>query len=243
MEMSMKLSEDFTKKLGFSEEGEEIRKLERSWKGSRDLLFDQNDGVSETDDEEINRPRLRKVFVESHIPTEKSPDDMKSMAVEAILRLQEKINDDDEETVKMQLLVPSKQCERSLIQVVLRLREDVLGDRGSVSARNPPPARSDHAGFTLPPFVSSVPEYASVDFDQRRETGESSLGMVSSDRFYGYESSFSARDHGLVSVGSILIWRDHPIPAGDFHEASALLHSRAFYHLLSSKALDPSELL
>ncbi|CAN7004861.1 unnamed protein product [Brassica rapa subsp. trilocularis] len=144
MEMSMKLSEDFTKKLGFSEEGEEIRKLERSWR-SRDLLFDQNDGVSETDDEEINRPRLRKVFVESHIPTEKvrplfsfcgnltlqfvsmiivfvvfilsfvvclfviqSPDDMKSMAVEAILRLQEKINDDDEETVKMQLLVPSK---------------------------------------------------------------------------------------------------------------------------------------
>ncbi|KAG5383480.1 hypothetical protein IGI04_034950 [Brassica rapa subsp. trilocularis] len=233
MEMSMKLSEDFTKKLGFSEEGEEIRKLERSWskledsvefdeekeageeeefsfacvnaEGSRDLLFDQNDGVSETDDEEINRPHLRKVFVESHIPTEKSPDDMKSMAVEAILLLQEKINDDDEETVKMQLLVPSK--------VVLRLREDVLGDRGSVSARNPPPARSDHSGFTLPPFVSSVPEYASVDFDQRRDTGESSLGMVSSDRFYGYESSFpisshfEARDHGLVSVGSILIWR------------------------------------
>nr|VDC82110.1 unnamed protein product [Brassica rapa] len=68
--MSMKLSEDFTKKLGFSEEGEEIRKLERSWR-SPDLLFDQNDGVSETDDEEINRPRLRKVLVESHIPTEK----------------------------------------------------------------------------------------------------------------------------------------------------------------------------
>ena len=36
-----------------------------------------------------------------------SPDDMKCMAVEAILLLQEKINDDDEETVKMQLLVPS----------------------------------------------------------------------------------------------------------------------------------------
>ncbi|KAH0875443.1 hypothetical protein HID58_072805 [Brassica napus] len=142
--MSMKLSEDFTKKLRFSEEGERIRKLERSWskledsvefdeeeeggeeeefsfacvnaEGSSDLLFDQNDGVSETDDEEINQPRLRKVFVESHIPTEKlrplfsflfSPDDMKCMAVEAILLLQEKINDDDEETVKMQLLVPS----------------------------------------------------------------------------------------------------------------------------------------
>ena len=38
-----------------------------------------------------------------------SPDDMKSMAVEAILLLQEKISDDiDEETVKMQLPVPSK---------------------------------------------------------------------------------------------------------------------------------------
>lgn len=102
----------------------------------------------------------------------------------------------------------------ALIQIVLRLREDVLGDRGSVSARNPPPARSDHSGFTIPPFVSSVPEYASVDFDQRRETGESSLGMVSSDRFYGYESSFPARDHGLVSVG--------PYSYGGLYQSSAL---------------------
>ncbi|KAG2297689.1 hypothetical protein Bca52824_044358 [Brassica carinata] len=69
----------------------------------------------------------------------------------------ERINDDDEETVKMQLLVPSR-------------------------------------------VIGCVIEYASVDFDQRRETGESSLGMVSSDRFYGYESSFPARGHGLVSV-------------------------------------------
>ncbi|XP_013620913.1 PREDICTED: KH domain-containing protein At4g18375 [Brassica oleracea var. oleracea] len=186
-----------------------------------------------------------------------SPDDMKSMAVEAILLLQEKISDDiDEETVKMQLPVPSKvigcvigksgsvinqirkrtnaniriskgnnddlvevsgevsSVRDALIQIVLRLREDVLGDRGSVSARNPPAARSDHSGFTLAPFVSSVPEYASVDFDQRRETGESSLGMVSSDRFYGYESSFPARDHGLVSVG--------PYSYGGLYQSSAL---------------------
>ncbi|RID78100.1 hypothetical protein BRARA_A00954 [Brassica rapa] len=184
-----------------------------------------------------------------------SPDDMKSMAVEAILLLQEKINEDDEETVKMQLLVPSKaigcvigksgsvitqirkrtnasiriskgnnddlvevsgevsSVRDALIQIVLRLREDVLEDRGSVSARNPP-SRSDHSGFTLPPFVSSVPEYPSVDFDQRRETGESSLGMVSSDRFYGYESSFPARDHGLVSVG--------PYSYGGLYQSSAL---------------------
>ncbi|CAH8345804.1 unnamed protein product [Eruca vesicaria subsp. sativa] len=175
------------------------------------------------------------------ITATESHDDMKSMAVEAILLLQEKINDDDEERVKMQLLVSPKtvgcvigksgsvitqirkrtnaniriskgnnddlveisgevsSVRDALIQVVLRLREDVLGDRGSVSARNPP-ARSDHSGFTLPPFVSSVPEYGSVDYDQRRETGESSLGMVSSDRLYGYES-FPARDNGLGSIG------------------------------------------
>ncbi|CAF2063009.1 unnamed protein product [Brassica napus] len=248
--MSMKLSEDFTKKLRFSEEGERIRKLERSWskledsvefdeeeeggeeeefsfacvnaEGSSDLLFDQNDGVSETDDEEINQPRLRK-----------SPDDMKCMAVEAILLLQEKINDDDEETVigcvigrsgsvitqirkrTNASIRISKENNDDLVEVIMILtkvqifspsfvlystskslvivREDVLGDRCSVSARNPPPARSDHSGFTLPPFVSSVPEYASVDFDQRRETEESSLGMVSLDRFYGYESSFPGR--------------------------------------------------
>ncbi|CAN7041431.1 unnamed protein product, partial [Brassica rapa subsp. trilocularis] len=160
MEMSMKLSEDFTKKLGFSEEGEEIRKLERSWSKLEDSIG-------------RGSRRGRRVLV---------------CLTNASIRISKGNNDD-------------------LVEVVLRLREDVLGDRGSVSARNPPPARSDHAGFTLPPFVSSVPEYASVDFDQRRETGESSLGMVPSDRFYGYESSFSARDHGLVSVGSILIWR------------------------------------
>ncbi|XP_019082296.1 PREDICTED: KH domain-containing protein At4g18375-like [Camelina sativa] len=101
-----------------------------------------------------------------------SHDDMKSMAVEAVLLLQESINDDDDaEIVKMQLLVPSKvigwvigKCgsvineirkrtnanihiskgnkddrvevlgevrsvRDALIQIVLRLREDVLGDR------------------------------------------------------------------------------------------------------------------
>ncbi|CAN6971918.1 unnamed protein product, partial [Brassica rapa subsp. trilocularis] len=114
-------------------------------------------------------------------------------------------NDDLVEVImifsKVQIFSPSFALYSTSKSLVI-VREDVLGDRGSVSARNPPPARSDHSGFTLPPFVSSVPEYASVDFDQRRDTGQSSLGMVSSDRFYGYESN-----HGLVSVGSILIWR------------------------------------
>lgn len=42
------------------------------------------------------------------VTSTESPDDLKSMAVEAVLLLQEKINDEDEEKVKMQLLVPSK---------------------------------------------------------------------------------------------------------------------------------------
>lgn len=37
-----------------------------------------------------------------------APDDLKSMAVEAVLLLQEKINDDEDDTVNIRLLVPSK---------------------------------------------------------------------------------------------------------------------------------------
>ncbi|KAG2303702.1 hypothetical protein Bca4012_062456 [Brassica carinata] len=53
-EMSMKLSEDFTKKLGFTEEGEEeIRKLERSWSKLEDSVeFDEEEEAGDVDDEE-----------------------------------------------------------------------------------------------------------------------------------------------------------------------------------------------
>ncbi|CAH2078653.1 unnamed protein product [Thlaspi arvense] len=192
-----------------------------------------------------------------------SPDDMKSMAVEAVLLLQEKINDEDEENVKMQLLVPSKalgcvigkngsviteirkrtnaniritkgskddlvevsgevsSVRDALIQIVLRLREDVLGDRGSAVAARNPPARSDdnsffsgssNPGFTHPSFISSAPEFPRVSFDQRRETEGNSLGMVSSGRFYGY-GSFPGEDNGFGSVGSYSFERLHPSSA------------------------------
>ncbi|KAK9088390.1 hypothetical protein Scep_027472 [Stephania cephalantha] len=42
------------------------------------------------------------------ITSKESPDDMKSMAVEAVLLLQEKINDEDDDKVTIRLLVPSK---------------------------------------------------------------------------------------------------------------------------------------
>ena len=47
----MKLSEDFTKKLGFSEEGEEIRKLERSWSKLEDSVeFDEEEEAGEEEE-------------------------------------------------------------------------------------------------------------------------------------------------------------------------------------------------
>ncbi|ANM67059.1 RNA-binding KH domain-containing protein [Arabidopsis thaliana] len=158
-----------------------------------------------------------------------SPDDMKSMAVEAVLLLQEYINDEDAENVKMQLLVSSKvigcvigksgsvineirkrtnaniciskgkkddlvevsgevsSVRDALIQIVLRLREDVLGDKDSVATRKPP-ARTDNcsflsgssnAGYTLPSFMSS---------------------MASTSGFHGY-GSFPAGDNVLGSTG------------------------------------------
>lgn len=40
--------------------------------------------------------------------TSQSPDDIKSMAVEAVLLLQTKINDEDDDTITIRLLVSSK---------------------------------------------------------------------------------------------------------------------------------------
>ncbi|XP_010434545.1 PREDICTED: LOW QUALITY PROTEIN: KH domain-containing protein At4g18375-like [Camelina sativa] len=171
-----------------------------------------------------------------------SHDDMKSMAVEAVLLLQESVNDDDAEEVKTQLLVPSKvigcvigksglvineirkrnianihiskgnrddrvevlgevsSVRDALIQIVLRLREDVLGDRDCVAARKLP-ARSDNysffsgstnAGCTLPSFKSST---------------------ASTSGFHGY-GSFSAEDNGFGSLG--------PYSFGRLHSSSVL---------------------
>ncbi|CAH8358961.1 unnamed protein product [Eruca vesicaria subsp. sativa] len=198
---------------------------------------------------EINDSRARVNHDEDCViivTSKESPDDLKSMAVEAVLLLQEKINDDDEEKPKMQLLVPSKvigciigksgsiiseirkktnanihiskennKCadpndelveisgeasnvRDALIQIVLRLRDDVLRDRETTGSRNqPPPARSEKSSFfssgrsnaaalaLTPSFMSSVPQVASVDFDRRPP--ESSI-LSSSGGLYGYGS-------------------------------------------------------
>uniref|UniRef100_A0A2P2J694 K Homology domain-containing protein n=1 Tax=Rhizophora mucronata TaxID=61149 RepID=A0A2P2J694_RHIMU len=163
-----------------------------------------------------------------------SADDLKSMAVEAILLLQKKINDQDDDTVSIRLLVPSKvigciigkggsiineirkrsksdiriskgdkpKCadrndelvevfgevdnvRNALIQIVLRLRDDLLKERGS--GLNPSVGTdavySSGMGISVPPLLPSVPPVASLEYD-RAET-VSGLGLLSSSSLYG----------------------------------------------------------
>lgn len=165
-----------------------------------------------------------------------SPDDLKSMAVEAVLLLQGKINDEDYETVIMRLLVPSKvigciigkggsiineirkrtkadvriskkdkpKCadandelvevagevssvRDALIQIVLRLRDDVLKEKDG--GHNPSVGAdalySGGASLSVSSLLSSVPPVATLAFDQRAESG-SDLGVLSSSSLYGY---------------------------------------------------------
>ncbi|XP_016668825.1 KH domain-containing protein At4g18375 isoform X3 [Gossypium hirsutum] len=174
-----------------------------------------------------------------------SPDDLKSMAVEAVLLLQGKINDEDHETVTMRLLVPSKvigciigkggsiineirkrtkadvriskkdkpKCadandelvevagevssvRDALIQIVLRLRDDVLKEKDG--GHNPSVGAdalySGGASLSVSSLLSSVPPVATLAFDQRAESG-SDLGVLSSSSLYGY-GTLPVRNYG-----------------------------------------------
>ncbi|CAL5354489.1 unnamed protein product [Camellia sinensis] len=167
-----------------------------------------------------------------------SMDDMKSIAVEAVLLLQGKINDEDDDTVTIRLLVPSKvigciigksgsiineirkrtkadvriskgekpKCADStdelvevvgevsrvrdaLIQIVLRLRDDVLKDRegGHNTSAGADSMYSSGTDFSMPSVLPRVPPVAPMGYEQRTESG-SGLGMLSSGSLYGYGS-------------------------------------------------------
>ncbi|KAK4488161.1 hypothetical protein RD792_003903 [Penstemon davidsonii] len=179
-----------------------------------------------------------------------SPDDLKSMAVEALLLLQEKINDEDAEPVIMRLLVPSRvigciigksgsiineirkrtnaniriskgdrpKCadnddelveifgqvgslRDALIQIVLRLRDDVLTEKegGRNSSAGAESFYSGAASLPVPQVLPSVPSNAAFVYEQRAEP-ESRLGLLSSSG-YGY-GSLSMRDSGYASLSS-----------------------------------------
>ncbi|KAF8413556.1 hypothetical protein HHK36_001547 [Tetracentron sinense] len=186
------------------------------------------------------------------VTSTESVDDQKSMAVEAVLLLQGKINDnDDDDTVSIRLLVPSKiigciigksgsiineirkrtkadvriskgakpKCAQvndelvevvgevgnvrdALIQIVLRLRDNVLKDRDD--GRNPTAAAdslySGGSGLSMPSILPSVPPVAPLGYDRRVET-ESGLGMLSSSSFYGY-GSLPVGENGYGSISS-----------------------------------------
>ncbi|CDP18708.1 unnamed protein product [Coffea canephora] len=169
------------------------------------------------------------------ISTESS-DDQKSIAVEAVLLLQAKINDEEDDTVTMRLLVPSKvigciigkggliineirkrtkadvhiskdempKCadaddelvevvgevcsvRDALIQIVLRLRDDVL--KGNEGVRHPSGGFDSvycgAAGLPVPSMLPNVPSVAPLTYDQRAETG-AGVSMLSSSSLYGY---------------------------------------------------------
>ncbi|KAJ1430612.1 K-like proteiny domain [Sesbania bispinosa] len=187
------------------------------------------------------------------ITTTESPSDLKSMAVEAVLLIQGKINDEDDTTVSIRLLVPSKvigciigkggsiiheirkrtkadvriskgdkpkcadindelvevggsvDCVRdALIQIILRLRDDVLRERDT--GHNPSiggeSLYSGGASLSLPPVLPSVPSVAApLVYDQRAESA-TGLGMLSSSSLYGYGSLSQMGENGYGPISS-----------------------------------------
>ncbi|XP_004486011.1 KH domain-containing protein At4g18375 [Cicer arietinum] len=211
---------------------------------------------------EVDDSKARREECLITITATESSSDLKSIAVEAVLLLQEKINDEDDTPVSIRLLVPSKvigciigrsgsiineirkrtkadiQISRSnkpkyaedndelvevvgevdcvrdaLIQIVLRLREDVLKKRDT--DHNPPiGAESFYSGSSVlsaPSMAPSVPT-AALAYDQRTGSG-TGLGMHSSSSLYGYDS-YSMGDDGYGSMSSYAskLYEGHSMP-------------------------------
>ncbi|XP_062196481.1 KH domain-containing protein At4g18375-like [Phragmites australis] len=184
------------------------------------------------------------------ITSTEATDDVKSEAVEAVLLLQSKINDYDEDRMNLRLLVPTKvigcligkggsivndmrkktkadiriskgnkpqrasssdelvevfgevdKLRDALVQIVLRLREDVLKDRVDIQ-------NSDRDGklkvatndslygssLSLPALLPYSQQIAPLGYDQRGET-ERGLEVFPRSSSYGY-SSFQVADEG-----------------------------------------------
>ena len=77
----------------------------------------------------------------------------------------------------------------ALIQIVLRLRDDVL--KGNEGVRHPSGGFDSvycgAAGLPVPSMLPNVPSVAPLTYDQRAETG-AGVGMLSSSSLYGYGS-------------------------------------------------------
>lgn len=85
----------------------------------------------------------------------------------------------------------------ALVQIVLRLRDDVLkdreGNRSNTGIDNVYPGGTD---LSAPPALPSVPPAAQLSYEQRADTG-SGLSMLSSSSHYGY-GSLSVRHYFIL---------------------------------------------
>ncbi|KAG6405011.1 hypothetical protein SASPL_132590 [Salvia splendens] len=199
---------------------------------------------------EVEDPKANHSECVITVSSYESSEDLKSMAVEAVLLLQGKINSEDGDTVTMRLLVPSKvigciigksgsiineirrrtladiriskgekpnfdcgddelvevygqvgNLRDALIQIVLRLRDDVLKDREDMHNASTGVGALYAGGASLP--VSSVfhsgHSGAALSYDERAEA-DSGLRLLSP-RGYGY-GSLSMEDTGYGSLPS-----------------------------------------
>ncbi|XP_047950571.1 KH domain-containing protein At4g18375 isoform X2 [Salvia hispanica] len=199
---------------------------------------------------EVEDPKANHSECVITVSSYESSEDLKSMAVEAVLLLQGKINSEDGDTVTMRLLVPSKvigciigksgsiineirrrtladirisksekpnfdggddelvevygqvgNLRDALIQIVLRLRDDVLKDREDMHNASTGVGALYAGGASLP--MSSVfhsgHSGAALSYDERAEA-DSGLRLLSP-RGYGY-GSLSMEDTGYGSLPS-----------------------------------------
>lgn len=95
----------------------------------------------------------------------------------------------------------------ALVQIVLRLRDDVLKDRerGHNQSAGTDSYYSGGTGFSAHSVLPSVPPVAPVSYEQRDEAG-SGLGMRSSSNLYGYGSLSVCKCFALCCYGCLGIF-------------------------------------
>ncbi|XP_006355412.1 KH domain-containing protein At4g18375 isoform X2 [Solanum tuberosum] len=163
-----------------------------------------------------------------------SVDDLKSMAVEAVLLLQGKINDEDEDTVTFRLLVPSKIIGCIIGKggsIVNEIRKRTRADVRISKGERPKCADSNDELVEVSGEVSSVRdaliqivlrlrddvikgrEAAPLSYEHRIETGNG-VGMRSSGSRYGHESlSMGDDSYGTFSSYSSKLYGGLPPPS------------------------------
>lgn len=98
----------------------------------------------------------------------------------------------------------------ALIQIILRLRDDVLREKdlGHNSSTGGESFYSSGTGLSFPSMLPSIPSVAApLVYDQRAE-GATGPGMFSSSSLYGYGSMPVCLSHGVpygCSVTSLMI--------------------------------------